>query len=149
MRIIERDIVGAFIFSSDNKVLLGNNKKGGTYENQLVVPGGGIENGETELEAIKREVLEEIGIDISDAQISQIDKISTGESKKTIHETGEEVLMKMRFYDFKVSLADESKNIKLKFEDDFEKADWYTAKELNKKAIGQATEKTLRKVGFI
>lgn len=149
MRTIERDIVGAFIFSADNKVLLGHNKKGGVYQNQLVVPGGGIERGEPRLDALKRETLEEIGIDISDATITEINGVSVGESEKTLRETGERVIVKMRFYDFQVQLNSESKETALRFEDDYAEAEWYTPEELTEAEMGPATKATLQKLNFI
>ena len=149
MRTIERDIVGAFIFSADNKVLLGHNKKGGVYQNQLVVPGGGIERGEPRLDALKRETLEEIGIDISDATITEISGVSVGESEKTLRETGERVIVKMRFYDFQVQLNSESKGTALRFEDDYAEAEWYTPEELTEAEMGPATKATLQKLNFI
>ena len=149
MRTIERDIVGAFIFSADNKVLLGHNKKGGVYQNQLVVPGGGIERGEPRLDALKRETLEEIGIDISDATITEINGVSVGESEKTLRETGERVIVKMRFYDFQVQLNSESKETALRFEDDYAEAAWYTPEELTEAEMGPATKATLQKLNFI
>jgi 8-oxo-dGTP pyrophosphatase MutT (NUDIX family) len=149
MRTIERDIVGAFIFSSDKKVLLGNNKKGGVYQDQLVVPGGGIEEGEPKLDALKREILEETGIDISDAVVTEIDKVSVGESEKTLRDTGERVLVKMRFHDFKVQLHDISSQVELKFEDDYEAAKWYTPDDLAGLEMSPATKETLQKLGFI
>lgn len=149
MRTIERDIVGAFIFSADNKVLLGHNKKGGVYQNQLVVPGGGIERGEPRLDALKRETLEEIGIDISDATITEINGASVGESEKTLRETGERVIVKMRFYDFQVQLNSESKETALRFEDDYAEAEWYTPEELTEAEMGPATKATLQKLNFI
>jgi 8-oxo-dGTP pyrophosphatase MutT (NUDIX family) len=149
MRTIERNIVGAFIFSSDNKVLLGHNKKGGVYQNQLIVPGGGIEEGETELAAVKREVIEETGIDISNATITRIEGTSSGESEKTLRDTGERVVMKMTFHDFKVQLPIASSEVRLAFEDDYAEAQWYTPSELAQAEIGPATEATLRKLTFV
>lgn len=149
MRTIERNIVGAFIFSSDNKVLLGHNKKGGVYQNQLIVPGGGIEEGETELAAVKREVIEETGIDISDAEITRIEGTTSGESEKTLRDTDERVVMKMTFHDFKVQLPLESNEVSLAFDDDYAEAHWYTPSDLAQAEIGPATESTLRKLAFL
>lgn len=151
MRIIERDIVGAFIFSSDEKILLGHNKKGGVYQDQLVVPGGGAEKGESKLSALRREVLEETGINTNNADIVEIEGISVGESEKTLRDTGERVLVKMCFYDFKIQLNHRSSQINLRFDDDYAEADWYTPEELGKiKAkIGPATKATLHRLKII
>ena len=149
MRTIERNIVGGFIFSLDNKVLLGHNKKGGVYQNQLVVPGGGIEENESKLDALKREMLEETGIDISHATITEIDGASVGESEKTLRESGERALVKMNFYDFNIQLNNDSRDVELKFEDDYENAKWYSAEELDDLEMGPATKATLQKLGFI
>lgn len=51
--------VRAFVINSQsNKVLLVN------YAGLYMLPGGSIENEETKLEALKREILEESGIEI-------------------------------------------------------------------------------------
>lgn len=149
MRTIQRDIVGAFIFSADGKILLGHNKKGGTYQGQLVIPGGGIEENETLKAAIKREILEEIGLDISNASINQLRDVASGESQKTLKNTNETVLMKMRFYDFVVKLTENSESITLSFEDDFGDADWYTADDLTNASIGPNTKAVLQKLCFL
>jgi 8-oxo-dGTP pyrophosphatase MutT (NUDIX family) len=149
MRAIERDIVGAFIFSADNKVLLGHNKKGGVYQNQLIVPGGGIEDNESKLDALKRETLEETGIDISDATITEIDGVSVGESEKTLRDTGEQVIVKMRFHDFQIQLRSNADDTELSFEDDYAEAMWYTPEQLTATEIGPATKATLQKLNFI
>lgn len=151
MRTIEREIVGAFIFSSDNKILLGHNKKGGVYQDQLVVPGGGIDESESKLDALKCEILEETGIDTTNAIITEVDEISVGESEKILKDTDERVLVKMRFYDFKIQLNDNSQQIKLIFEDDYADAAWYTPEELIKveTQVGPATKATLRKLRLV
>lgn len=148
MRTIERDIVGAFIFSADNKILLGHNKKGGVYQDQLIIPGGGIEDGESKLDAVKRETLEETGLDISGATINEIDGASVGESEKTLQD-GERVLVKMKFYDYQIRLSSDSHETELVFEDDYAEATWYTPEELAGAKIGPATKATLQKLKFI
>lgn len=149
MRIVNRKVVGAYIFSSDGKVLLGHNKKGGTYQGMLVVPGGGIEENETQSQAIQREILKETGINISTASIKQIDYVAYGESEKTLKETNETVIMKMKFYDFVVKLDQDANTINLKFEDDFGDASWYTADELQNRQLGPNTKRTLQKLNFL
>jgi len=149
MRTINRKIVGAFIFSSDDKILLGHNKKGGTYQGMLVIPGGGIEEGETELEAVKREILEETGVNLASATITQLDNVATGESEKTLKDTNEVVLMKMQFFDFTAKLNETADQVSLRFDDDFGDAQWYSAEELRNAQMGPNTKLTLQKLGFL
>ncbi|MFC0877573.1 NUDIX domain-containing protein [Saccharicrinis sp. FJH2] len=58
--------VGAVIFNPDNKVLLCKSHK---WNDQYVIPGGHIELGETMEQALKREILEETGLEIYDIQL--------------------------------------------------------------------------------
>ncbi|MFB6341114.1 NUDIX domain-containing protein [Saccharicrinis sp. FJH62] len=58
--------VGAVIFNSDNKVLLCKSHK---WNDKYVIPGGHIELGETMEQALKREILEETGLEIYDIQL--------------------------------------------------------------------------------
>src|SRR5262249_6197136 len=104
MRVIERDIVGAFIFSTDKKLLLGKSYDGGVYKDAWIIPGGGVNPGETKLEALKREVLEETGIDLGDAKINEMNIELNGESNKTLRDTGETVHVLMTFFNFIVHL---------------------------------------------
>ena len=55
----------------DNKILL-IKKKGGPYDGKLDLPGGTIEFNESIEEALKRELLEEVGIEILDYNLFDI-----------------------------------------------------------------------------
>lgn len=141
-----RDIVGAFIFSADGKLLLG---KGGVYGDDWLVPGGGIEEGESKLAAVKREVTEETGIDLAGAHIERIAGALTGESEKMLRDTGERVLVKMRFYNFRIDLPDVAQNITLKTEDDFTQAKWVALGDLSGLKLSPPSITTLRKMGYL
>ncbi len=149
MRTIQRDIVGAFIFSADNKLLLGKSIKGGAYQGCWIVPGGGVEPDETIVEALKRETSEETGIDISNAVIEQIEGALSGQSEKVLRETGEKVLVEMKFYNFKVNLSDNADNISLTNEDDFIEARWFSIKELSTTKMSPPTTAILQKIGYL
>jgi 8-oxo-dGTP pyrophosphatase MutT (NUDIX family) len=148
MRTIHRDIVGGFIFSSDGKILLGKNRSGGVYEGRLVVPGGGVESGETKLEALRREMIEETGIDISDATVTEINE-SSGEHGKTLQDTGERVFVKMNFYDYKVMLPQAASETKVKTDDDWAEPQWFMPSELKASNISPPTRNTLLKIGIL
>lgn len=114
MRSVERRIVSAYIVSSDGKILLGKKdpEKGGVYLNSWHGPGGGVDVGESDEEALVREVLEETGIDISRAEKELIDDRGVGEAARTLS-TGEKILIHMQFNIYKVSLDKPSTKVEL------------------------------------
>jgi len=61
--------VGAVIFNPDNKILLCKSHK---WHNKYIIPGGHIELGEKMEEALKREILEETGLEIYDIHLISI-----------------------------------------------------------------------------
>lgn len=148
MRTIYRDIVGGFIFSADDKVLLGKNRKGGVYEGSYVVPGGGVDDGETKEQALVREMREETGIDITRGLVVEI-HASSGEHEKTLRDTGERVFVKMNFYDYRIILPENADKITVIAEDDWMSPRWFTANELAKESIAPPTSRTLQKIGFL
>ncbi|MGY4893686.1 MAG: NUDIX hydrolase [Candidatus Saccharimonadota bacterium] len=149
MRTIQRNIAGAFIFSNDDHVLLGKNVKGGVYEDLWVVPGGGIDEGESKEEAARRELLEEVGIDITTGSVEEIDFPQTGTTEKTLRDTGERVLVDMTFYNFKVSINAAAKDIPMHLEDDFEHAEWVPLSELKNKNYSPSVEAIFKHLGLI
>jgi len=149
MRTIKRDIAGALLFSNDKHVLIGKNVKGGVYENLWVIPGGGIDEGETKEDAAKREILEEVGIDINNANIEPIEPVQTGITEKTLRDTGERVLVDMAFYNFKVTIDLPAVSIPIKLEDDFGYAEWVPISELKDRSYSPSVEKLLRSLELI
>jgi nucleoside triphosphatase len=148
MRTIHRDIVAGFIFSKDGKFLLGKNRKGGAYEGSFVVPGGGVDEGETTENALRREMLEETGIDINQAAISQLPR-SSGEHEKTLRDTGERVFIKMDFYVYRIDLNQNANEVILKTEDDWHEPRWFEIGELNSANLSEPTRNTLIATGII
>lgn len=149
MRIVKRDIAGGFIFSADDKLLLGKSYKGGVYADHWVIPGGGFEANETGREALIREILEETGLDIAAAMIEELEHGGSGTSEKTLRDTGERVLVEMQFYNFLVRLPHSAEAIVLQTEDDFVEAYWAEQSELANLKLSPPTVATLKKIGYL
>ena len=140
------------IFSKDGKLfqVMKDPKKGGVYPNCWQIPGGGVEQGETNEEALIREIKEETGMDISGYKIELLDDTEEGESEKTLEDTGERVLCKMKFNDCKVIISDKlAKDIEVSLGDELEKYSWIDIKELKDRKITPPSEKLFKKLGYI
>lgn len=149
MRTIQRDIVGAFIFSNDSHVLLGKNAEGGVYKDLWINPAGGVKPGETILQTCIREVAEEVGIDITKHKVAQIDGTMTGESEKTLSKTGETVMVQMTFYNFKVEIDQPAYQIETRLEDDLGEIVWAPFSELPKMQFSPSVKEMLKRLGCL
>lgn len=148
MRTIQRNIASAFFVSKDGKVLLGKNRKGGVFEGSYVVPGGGIEEGETKEQGLRREMFEETGIDIAGLAVSQVN-LFEGSHPKTLRGTDERVMVDMTFNDFRVDLDKKAADVTVVAGDDWSSPRWFTSDELQKEKIADFTAVTLKKMGFL
>ena len=148
MRTVHRDIVGGFIFSKDRRFLLGKNREGGVYEGLFVVPGGGVNDGETKEKALQREISEETGIDINGAKIAPF-YTSSGEHEKTLRDTGENVFVKMNFYDYRIDLSQNADEVTIKTDDDWYEPRWFYTSELNDVNLSKPIRNTLIAAGII
>jgi 8-oxo-dGTP pyrophosphatase MutT (NUDIX family) len=149
MRKINRDIVGAIIFSNDEHVLIGKNHKGGVYDDLWVIPGGGIDEGETKEEAVKREILEEVGIDITGASVNLLPEVQTGMTEKTLRDTGERILVDMTFYNFRIDIDLPADKIMIRLEDDFGYAEWVSFDKLEGKSYSPSVENLLKSLDLL
>lgn len=89
--------VGVLIYNQNKEVLLIQNPKwkDGTY---WMAPGGGIEDGETEEDAARREVQEELGINITNL-------VKLGEQKKHAGEDFSDSNLAFQFYDWAAEIV--------------------------------------------
>lgn len=129
-------------------MLLGKNRQGGVYEGSYVVPGSGVDEGESQYQALRREMQEETSIDITTGKITQVNT-STGEHEKTLRDTGERVHVNMTFYDYSILLPQDADSVVVCAEDDWTSPRWFTADELTTENIGLPTCRTLQKIGFM
>jgi 8-oxo-dGTP pyrophosphatase MutT (NUDIX family) len=148
MEVVYREIAGAFVFSQDGKVLLGQNTPGGVDEGLWTIPGGGIEDGETALEATIREVWEETNVDISGIELLPLsEEPPTGESEKTIN--GQVKLVKMTFHDFQAVLPLEAAAIPVSDGDGFYRTRWVSAEELPELPLAAGVRLRLQRMGYL
>lgn len=149
MRTIQRKIVGAFIFSADDHILLGKSMKGGVYQGVWLVPGGGIENDETSFEAIVREAKEEVGIDISIYPTALMDIKGSGTSEKVLRDTGERVVVEMDFINFRVDIPLPGRDIAFSLDDDLSEAKWIKFSELKDLKFSPSVKNVLEILSII
>jgi 8-oxo-dGTP pyrophosphatase MutT (NUDIX family) len=126
MRTINRTIVSALIFSKDGKLLMGKkDPKRLIYDVDCWhIPGGGVDAGETLEQALRREMLEETGIDIAACKVSRLDWKNTGEAEKILKYTGEKVRAKMKFNYFRVDVPQPANKIHVQTNDDLIELQW-------------------------
>lgn len=151
MREIERKIVCAMIFSKDGRLFQGmkDPKEGGVYGDCWHIPGGGVGEGETEEQALAREIKEELGLDISGYKAQLVDDTGTGESEKVLKDTGEKVLCKMNFSVYRVDIDKMASEIEISLNDDLEKFVWRKIKDLKNCKLTPPSQILFKKLGYI
>jgi 8-oxo-dGTP diphosphatase len=152
MREINRIIVVGLIFSKDGKVLMGKKdpKKGGVYPDLWHFPGGGVDEGETLEDASRREMMEEVGIDIAPYHPILIPEKNYGTSEKTLKDTGEKVLCHMEFNYFRIEIKDRlAGEIKVHPSDDLVECRWVDRGELADMNQVPGSHEFLQKIGLL
>lgn len=150
MRTIQRRIVSALLISTDNKILMGmkDPSKGGVYSDCWHIPGGGVDNNEEDIETLKREVLEETGINIEDSIIELADNQGNGHAQKTLPD-GEVVLSNMKFIVYKVLLNKNSTDIKYTPADDLVKLEWFDLDKLDQVKLTPPSIELFKRIKLI
>jgi 8-oxo-dGTP pyrophosphatase MutT (NUDIX family) len=131
MRKIQRQIVSALVISKDQKLLMGmkDSSKGGVYSDCWHIPGGGVEEGEDQVKALQREIMEEVGIDISACKVEIVDDKGSGVSVKKLKD-GEEVECQMQFFVYRVDINKNAHDISVQLDDDLVKYEWASLNDL-------------------
>jgi 8-oxo-dGTP pyrophosphatase MutT (NUDIX family) len=114
-----------------------------------IIPGGGIEDGETEIEAVIRETREETGIDISQWKLDRMDLSLSGESEKLIKPDDERVQVVMNFFNFVTTAPDNHDEIVIECGDDFVGAEWHAPASLSTLAMTPPMKKSLSHLGYL
>lgn len=130
----------------DGKILL-IKKFGGPYDKKLDLPGGTIEFCEKPTETLKRELLEEVGIEVVDYQLFDADSVAFEWQYKDdvlvkVHHTG----IFFKVLDYKNEIRKEVKVDEVN--DDSLGAEWYDISNLKKDELSAIAIIELQKLGY-
>jgi mutator protein MutT len=142
MREIKRDIVAGVIISKDNKILFGKGREGSVYQDTWLIPGGGVEEGETKLQTLVRETIEEAGLNISNYEAELVENEAYGESEKTL-------LVHMHFFTYRVYIPELSESIEIQAGDDLVELTWAPIEKLSEYKLSPPSETLFRKLGYL
>lgn len=146
MRRVKKPVAGVVLETKDGYLLFGRST---IFGGSLIIPGGGIKEGETPAEAAIREMKEETGLDLSSYPIRLIANHRTAETQKTLA-TGEVVALDLELHDFHLVLHDRTKDeLVLVVEDDFKEPVWVHKTEVDPAAISPPTIWLLQELGYL
>ena len=129
----------------NNKIVLVK-KNGGPYDGKLDLPGGSIEFGETPLETLKRELLEETGIELKTCELIDADSVkfdwSYNNELLKCHHIG--IFYKILSYEnnIKTDVEIDDKN------DDSFGAEFYDINILREEVLSEIAILELKKLGY-
>lgn len=149
MKTIHRTIVAGMLVSHDNKVLIGKVRRGGVYPNCWHIPSGGVDAGETQGQALIRELKEELGLDIHKWHHLLIRDEDTGESEKTDKLTGEKMHVIMQFNVFRVDVPLLARDVPVSLDDDLVEYKWVAFAELKNYDHTPPSIKLFTALGYI
>lgn len=130
---------------SDNKIVL-IDKVGGPYDGKLDLPGGTIEWGETPEDALKRELMEEVGIDITSYELLDANSVKLEWNYKNDVESLHHIGIFYKILDYKNKLL-ESINIDEQ-NDDSKGAKFYDINSLSKNKLSNIAILEIEKLGY-
>ena len=143
MDTIVKTHVGAYgVIVKDDKITLVKKARGG-YKGKLDLPGGGIEHTELPEEALKREIMEEAGINITNYKL--LDVVATNikwEMEPNLWEDLHHIGILYTVDTNELFLKNEADGL------DSNGAKWYNIAELNKKELSPFTILALEKLGY-
>lgn len=151
MRTLENvDVAGAVIVSGDGKILHGlkKPKSTGVYTGYWILPGGAIENGESNVQAVFRETFDETGVDLSPYQPELVDDGSQDIAPLTLS-TGEEVMMPMRFFTFRFHLPEPANRISISPGDEFQSLLWIAKTRLDYYRLPPPSRSLFQNLGYL
>ncbi len=151
LRTIERDIASAVIISSDRFILMGKKdpRSNRVYaDGTWLIPGGGIEAGETAVQAMCREVMEEVNLDVSPYEAVLLDDTGGATVVKTL-ETGEKVICEMNFFTYRVDLPQPASAVKLTPSEELPTLQWIPIDHLGDYNLTPPSVELFAKLGLL
>lgn len=150
MRTINKDVVAAIVLSKDGKLLMGEKPPGEVvvYPDCWHIPGGGVEEGETLDQALKREIKEETGLDISKLTVTLVDNKGTGQVVKKL-KNGETVQANMHFFVYEVRLIKIAADIAISEDDDLSNFRWFDPHELSTVPLTPPSVTLFKRLGYL
>ena len=134
--------LGAYgLIIKDGKILL-IKKFGGPYDGKLDLPGGTIEFCERPEEALKRELMEEVGIEVVDYKLFDADSVSFEWQFK------EDTLVKVHHTGIFFTVSNFNNEIRKEVSVDSLGAEFFDIKELSKKELSAIAIMELEKLGY-
>lgn len=151
MQTIHRNCAVGLLISSDGKILMGKKdpRYGGVFPDCWHLPGGGVDPGESQQEALRREIREEVGIDVAPYHPDFIDGQGYAEAEKTDRATGEKVLAQMNFYVFRVQLPLPAASIPVELNSDLVEVAWVSPSELANYWLTPPSVTLFTKLGYL
>lgn len=143
METIVKTHIGAYgIIINNNKIVLIKKARGG-YKGKLDLPGGGIEHTELPEDALKREIMEEAGIQINNYEL--LDVVATN----IIWEMEPNLWEDLHHIGILYIVKTNEKNLK-EISDglDSNGAKWFNINNLKKENLSPFTKLALRKLGY-
>lgn len=145
---VERLVVGAMVWSSDNRLLLGKRSERLYYAGLWQLPGGGVEAGESMLAAVARELREETGLEVVEESFLLVDGRGNERFERK-NSSGVTELIDMRFMIYETRLERPSSELCLQPSDEFEELRWFSNGEIPALELVPAGLPLFRRLGII
>lgn len=135
--------IGAYgVMIDDGKIALIRKSRGG-YKGKLDLPGGGLEHGELPIDAVKREILEEVGVEVDHIELLDVSSVCF---KWNLDEEAVEDLHHIGIF-YTVEFSDNHLKKEADGQDSLG-AEWYEINNLKKEELSPFTILVLEKLGY-
>ncbi|HSX00399.1 MAG TPA: NUDIX hydrolase [Patescibacteria group bacterium] len=150
--IVRHARVVGLVVSNDGRILLGkkNPQRDDSYPGTWQLPGGDIRADESQHEALRRNVKDELGIDITPYLPEFVDGSGHDESEQIDKTTGKKVVYQTIFYTYKVHLPIPSTSLPNALNGgEFMQLAWSAPAELNNYQLSPPTVVLFTKLGYL